>query len=153
MCVRCPVCENDETKVVDSRAVDDGDVIRRRRHCSRCEGRFTTFERTEPVAIIVVKRSGKRQPFDRDKIAQGLSLAAKGRPIEPVVVESLVDEIEDAARALGGHVTSEWVGVAVLDRLRNIDPVACLRFASVYKGFTDIGDFEREMRLIKLDAV
>lgn len=151
--MRCPVCENDETKVVDSRAVDDGDVIRRRRHCSRCEGRFTTFERTEPVAIIVVKRSGKRQPFDRDKIAQGLSLAAKGRPIEPVVVESLVDEIEDAARALGGHVTSEWVGVAVLDRLRNIDPVACLRFASVYKGFTDIGDFEREMRLIKLDAV
>lgn len=151
--MRCPVCENDETKVVDSRAVDDGDVIRRRRHCSRCEGRFTTFERTEPVAIVVVKRSGKRQPFDRDKIAQGLSLAAKGRPIEPVVVESLVDEIEDAARALGGHVTSEWVGVAVLDRLRNIDPVACLRFASVYKGFTDIGDFEREMRLIKLDAV
>ena len=120
--------------------------------CCGCEGRFTTFERTEPVAIVVIKRSGGREPFEREKIVQGVSMAAKGRPLDPDVVEGLVDEIEDAARGHGGEVTSEWLGVAVLDRLRQIDPVTCLRFASVYKDFTDIGDFEREMRLIKLDT-
>jgi transcriptional repressor NrdR len=151
--VRCPGCGNDETKVVDSRSVEDGSVIRRRRLCCGCERRFTTFERSEPVAIVVVKRSEVREPFAREKIVQGVSLAAKGRGIEPEVVEALVDEIEDEARLHGGDVTTEWLGVAVLDRLRAIDPVTCLRFASVYKDFTDIGDFEREMRLIKLDTV
>ena len=101
---------------------------------------------------MVVKRSEEREPFEREKIVQGVSMAAKGRPIEPEVVETMVDEIEDEARAHGGEVSSEWLGVAVLDRLRRIDPVTCLRFASVYKDFADIGDFEREMRLIKLDA-
>lgn len=151
--MRCPGCGNDDTKVVDSRSVEDGAVIRRRRLCCTCERRFTTFERAEPVAIVVVKRSDHREPFEREKIVQGVSMAAKGRPIEADVVETLVDEIEDEARTHGGEVTSEWLGVAVLDRLREIDPVTCLRFASVYKDFTEIGDFEREMRLIKLDAV
>ena len=100
---------------------------------------------------MVVKRIGEREPFDGQKIRHGLSLAAKGRPISEETFDSLVDEIEEQARAVGAEVTSEWVGLAVLDRLRAIDQVACLRFASVYKGFTDIGDFEREVRLIKLD--
>lgn len=102
---------------------------------------------------MVVKRSGGREPFNGQKVLRGLASAAKGRPIDPDQFEVLVDEVEDAARAEGGEVTSEWVGLAVLERLRAIDQVACLRFASVYKGFTEIGDFEREVRLIKLDAV
>lgn len=126
-------------------------MIRRRRACVSCPNRFTTFERREVAPLVVVKRDGERQPFDGQKILHGLALAAKGRPINPETFDCLVDEIEEAARNVGGEVSSEWVGVAVLERLRSIDQVACLRFASVYKGFTDIGDFEREVRLIKLD--
>jgi transcriptional repressor NrdR len=148
--VRCPACGNDETKVIDSRTVDDSAVIRRRRACSQCAGRFTTFERAELIPLMVVKRSGHREQFDRHKIVGGLTLAAKGRPIDAEVFEAMADDIEERARTGGGEVSSEWVGLAVLDRLRHIDHVACLRFASVYKGFTDIGDFEREVSLIKL---
>lgn len=129
--------------------MDGGSGTRRRRACERCAGRFTTFERAEIVPLVVVKRSGGRQPFDGQKILKGLALAAKGRPIDAGVFDTLVEEIEDQARFEGSEVTSEWVGLAVLDRLRTIDQVACLRFASVYKGFTDISDFEREVRLIK----
>ncbi len=100
---------------------------------------------------MVAKRSGGTETFDREKIIHGVASAAKGRSIEPEVMERLVDGVEDAARMEGGEVTSEWVGLAVLDRLREVDHVTCLRFASVYKGFTDIGDFEREVRLIKFD--
>ena len=103
--------------------------------------------------LVVVKRSGEREPFDAQKILQGLASASPGVPAEAEVFEALVDEIEEQARIEGPEVTSEWVGLAVLDRLRAIDPVACLRFASVYKGFTDISDFEREARLIKRESV
>lgn len=149
--MRCPSCGDDDTKVVDSRAIEEGTVIRRRRLCGDCNGRFTTFERCEVVPLQVVKRSGEKEPFDRAKIVRGLASASKGLSIEAEVFEDLVDSVEDAARLEGRDLTSEWVGLAVLERLSDIDPVACLRFASVYKGFTDIGDFEREMRLIKLD--
>lgn len=100
---------------------------------------------------MVTKRNGQREPFDGEKIRYGLSLAAKGRPISPETFVMLVDAIEEQARTVGPGLTSEWVGLAVLDRLRRIDEVTCLRFASVYKGFTDVADFEREVRLIKLD--
>ncbi len=100
---------------------------------------------------MVVKRSGTREPFDRVKIVHGLELAAKGRPIGSERIGLLVDEIEDQARAAGGEVTSEWVGLAVLERLKAVDAVAWLRFASVYKDFSNIDDFEREARLIKLE--
>lgn len=149
--VRCPVCTNGETKVVDSRATDD-DAIRRRRVCTSCEARFTTYERYEIAPIVVIKRSGRREEFDPAKIVRGLAMASKGRPITADQVEVLTAEVQDEARATMGEVTSEWVGRAVLDRLRVLDPVACLRFASVYKGFDDLGDFEREARLIKLDG-
>lgn len=149
--VRCPTCGSDDTKVVDSRSVEDGAVIRRRRACAACPNRFTTYERPEIAPLVVVKRDGERQPFDGQKILHGMASAAKGRPISAEAFESLVDSVEEAARNVGGEVTSEWVGLFVLDRLRSLDQVACLRFASVYKGFTEIGDFEREVRLIKLD--
>ena len=100
---------------------------------------------------MVAKRSGGTETFDRDKIIHGLVSAAKGRPIEPDVMETLADGVEEAARGEGGEVTSEWVGLAVLERLREVDHVTALRFASVYKGFTEIDDFEREVRLIKFD--
>jgi transcriptional repressor NrdR len=102
---------------------------------------------------MVVKRSGERQPFDGQKILKGLASAAKGVPVSTEDLELLVDQVEERARVEGPEVTSEWVGLAVLDRLRAVDQVACLRFASVYKGFTEIGDFEREMRLIKRESV
>jgi transcriptional repressor NrdR len=143
--VRCPRCDVDDDKVVDSRAADDGSAIRRRRQCLACGHRFTTYERIEEVPIAVVKRSGGREPFERTKIVGGVLQAAKYRPLTDEQVEAVAAEIEEELR-LGGvvEVTSEELGVAVLDRLRGLDPIVYLRFASVYKGFDDPADFERE---------
>ncbi len=145
----CPVCHADDTRVVDSRGADDGAAIRRRRYCNQCDRRFTTFERIEEQPLVVTKRSGARQPFCRDKIIHGLESACKGRPIDSSLLVAVAGDIEDAARIAGGEVTSAWVGLTALELLRAVDPVAALRFASVYKGFTDVDDFEREMTLIK----
>lgn len=150
--VHCPICRQDNTRVIDSRSADDGAAIRRRRECVTCERRFNTFERVEEAPVVVIKRSGVREPFDGDKVVGGLLAASKGRPVSTADFERLVRDVELAAKAEGGDVTSEWVGLSVLDRLRDLDEVACLRFASVYKSFTDIGDFEREARLIKHDG-
>ncbi len=147
--MRCPACENGDTKVVDSRAAEDGEVIRRRRECVGCRYRFTTFERVEEVPLSVLKRSGECQPFDGARIVHGLCSAAKGRPVTEEQFELLAREVEEEMRSIGGPVTSERVGLAVLNRLRAIDQIAALRFASVYKGFTEVADFERELRLIK----
>ena len=150
--VLCPICQRADTKVIDSRSADAGTAIRRRRECTACERRFNTFERIEEAPIVVIKRSGAREPFDGEKISGGLVAASKGRPVALADFESLICGVEEEARLSGGDVTSEWVGLAVLDRLRQLDEVAYLRFASVYKSFNDIGDFEREARLIKLEA-
>ena len=150
--MRCPGCGSFDDKVVDSRQADDGSSIRRRRACIDCGRRFTTFERLEESALIVVKRSGDREPFDRDKVAVGIRLAAKGRPIEADgggSLDELITAIEDAVRVEGGpEVSSEAVGKAVLEQLREADPVAAVRFASVYLGFDDLSDFEREVTLL-----
>lgn len=150
--MRCPGCGSFDDKVVDSRQADDGSSIRRRRACIDCGRRFTTFERLEESALIVVKRSGDREPFDRDKVAVGIRLAAKGRPIEADgggSLDELITAIEDAVRVEGGpEVSSEAVGKAVLEQLRQADPVAAVRFASVYLGFDDLSDFEREVTLL-----
>lgn len=150
--VLCPICQVADTKVIDSRAAEDGAAIRRRRECTECERRFNTFERIEEAPVVVVKQSGVREPFDGAKIHRGLVAACKGRPISTADFDALVCAVEDEARLIGGDVTSEWVGLAVLDRLRHLDEVAYLRFASVYKSFTDIADFEREARLIKRES-
>ena len=149
LAVRCPSCARDDDKVVDSRANDDGSSIRRRRECLACGHRFTTFERCEEVPLLVLKRSGDRVPFDRTKVESGIRAAAKGRPIDDVQASELAREVEDSLRLLGVDVTSEEVGLAVLDRLRDVDEVAYVRFASVYKGFDDAADFQRELRLLK----
>ncbi len=146
--MRCPACGSLDDKVVDSRQADEGDAIRRRRECLACSRRFTTFERLEESALIVVKRSGHREPFDRAKIVEGLRAAAKNRPVDDEQLEALAADAEESVRLDGPEVTSQQLGLAVLDRLRALDEVAYLRFASVYKGFSDVGDFEREVGLL-----
>jgi len=143
--VRCPSCGADDDKVVDSRAADDGVAIRRRRQCLSCAARFTTFERVEEVPLFVRKRDGSSEPFDRDKLAAGLGSAAKNR-LDADAVEAIAAEIEEDLRLGGPEVSAEAVGLAVLERLASADEVAYLRFASVYKGFDDAGDFQREAR-------
>ena len=144
--MRCPYCEAEEDKVVDSRVADEGRAIRRRRECLECGRRFTTFERIEESPLLVEKRGGGEESFDRDKIAEGIKRACKNRPVSSEQIGALVEEVEEAVRADGRRrIPSSDIGREVLDRLRMLDEVAYLRFASVYKGFQELTDFEREL--------
>ena len=149
--MRCPSCSSLDDKVVDSRQADDGTAIRRRRECLQCGRRFTTFERVDEVPLVVVKRSGEREPFDRLKVIAGLQAACKNRPPSLVQLEAVATEVEEAMRLEGPEVTSGQIGRGVLARLRFVDEVAYVRFASVYKGFDDPSDFEREVGLLMKD--
>ena len=146
--VRCPACSSVDDKVVDSRASEDGSAIRRRRECLVCGGRFTTFERVDEVPLMVVKRSGEREPFSRDKIVAGLRAATKNRPVAPERLDELAAAVEERLRLGGPELASKQIGVAVLERLRELDQVSYLRFLSVYKEFDDPADFEREVILL-----
>jgi transcriptional repressor NrdR len=146
--VRCPACFGTDDKVVDSRTAEEGSAIRRRRECLVCGHRFTTFERLEELPVVVVKRSGDRMPFDPARVEAGIMAAAKGRPVAAAQLEALVGEIEEEVRLEGGEVSTECIGRIVLDRLRVLDEVTYLRFASVYKGFDGVADFERELRAL-----
>jgi transcriptional repressor NrdR len=150
--VRCPACAHLDDKVVDSRANDDGTAIRRRRECLECGFRFTTFERHEEAPLLVVKRSGAQVPFDRSKLEAGIRAAAKGRPVDDEAIATLAGSVEEQLRVVGGEISSEQIGRAVLEQLAPLDQVAYLRFASVYKGFDDAADFQREVRLLKDSA-
>jgi transcriptional repressor NrdR len=146
--VRCPWCGESRDKVVDSREVDRGAAVRRRRECLACGRRFTTFERFDESVLWVVKRSGQREPFLRAKIVQGVRAATKNRPVDEAAMEAVAAGVEAFLRASGPEVSSQQIGLAVLDRLRELDDVSYLRFASVYKGFEGIGDFQREAGLL-----
>jgi transcriptional repressor NrdR len=146
--MRCPACSSLDDRVVDSRLAEEGSVIRRRRECLTCGRRFTTYERLEDVVLTVIKRSGQPQPFDRAKIVAGVKAAAKNRPIGAEQLDALALDVEERLRLEGQDVTSQQVGRAVLEHLRALDEVAYVRFASVYKGFTDVGDFEKEVGLL-----
>lgn len=145
--MRCPHCRSlDRDRVIDSRTADGGAAIRRRRQCEACGQRFTTFERPEAVTLTILKRSGEEVAYERDKVISGLERACVNRPVDPAEIERVADEVEELVRASGGRpVPSQEVGLAILDRLREIDEVAYVRFASVYKDFQEIGDFEREL--------
>ncbi len=143
--MQCPWCNADDDKVVDSRPADGGASIRRRRECLGCGRRFTTYERIEDVGLIVVKRDGTREPFDRDKLEAGIRKAFAGNPVPNHAIEQLVDRIQGRLRRKGPQVTSKQVGAEVLAALQRADQVAYLRFASVYKDFQQIADFEREL--------
>lgn len=134
--------------MVDSRLADDGAAIRRRRECLGCGRRFTTFERVDEVPLWVQKRSGQREPFDREKVIAGVRAACKNRPVTDEQLNELAQEVEDRLRSAGTELTSQHVGVAVLEQLRALDEVAYVRFASVYKGFEKVGDFQREVGLL-----
>ncbi len=146
--VRCPFCSADDDRVVDSRLAEDGVAIRRRRECNNCSQRYTTFERIEETGLFVVKRSGEREPFAREKVLAGVRAAAKNRPIDDDVLEALVVGVEESMRLLNRDVTSEEVGMATLEALRDVDDVVYVRFASVYKGFSDTEDFAREIGML-----
>ena len=146
--MRCPTCAHFDDKVVYSRQSDDGEAVRRRRECLACGARFTTFERLELVPMVVVKRSGDRVPFEQNKINEGIAAAAKGRPIEEETILLTAAAIAEELRLVGPEVTSEQVGFAVLEHLRDLDHVAYMRFVSVYKGFDDAADFQREITLL-----
>lgn len=146
--MRCPWCQSVDDKVVDSRLGEDGAAIRRRRECLACGRRFTTYERLEQAPLWVTKRGGDREPFDRGKVIAGLRAATKNRPVTPEQLDDVSQQVEDALREVGAEVASQQIGVAVLERLRDLDEVAYLRFASVYKGFEGIDDFRREVGLL-----
>lgn len=150
--VHCPSCSFDDTKVIDSRVSEEGTAVRRRRSCLRCEYRFTTYERLEELPLIVVKRGGDRQPFNRQKMMAGMLAAVKGRSVDEAQIEVIAERIEDSFRQRGTEVTSNDVGLAVLDELRVLDEVAYMRFASVYKNFDDAADFRRELALLEKHA-
>jgi len=146
--MRCPWCSADDDRVVDSRLSEEGAAIRRRRECLGCGRRFTTFERVEEQPLWVVKRSGQREPFDRAKLVAGVRAACKNRPVTDDALQELAQQVEEALRVVSSEPTSEQVGVAVLEQLKGVDGVAYVRFASVYKGFEELGDFQREVGLL-----
>ncbi len=146
--MRCPGCAHLDDRVIDSRQADDGAAIRRRRECMACGRRFTTFERLEEAPLVVTKRSGSGQPFARAKLVAGMRAAAKNRPVTDDQLETVAAEIEEQARLQGPEVSSAELGRMVLERLRLLDEVAYLRFASVYKVFEEPGDFQRELGLL-----
>ena len=149
--MNCPFCRVSDSRVIDSRTTDDGAAIRRRRECSACGRRFSTVE---TASLSVLKRSGVAEPFNRKKIVLGLKKACQGRGVDDDAIEILVKKVEDAIRGTGqAEVKSEEVGLAILAPLRELDEIAYLRFASVYRGYSSLDDFEQEIaRLREEDA-
>jgi transcriptional repressor NrdR len=144
--MRCPQCGERDTRVVDSRDLDDSATIRRRRECNACATRFTTYERMEAARLVIVKRDGTRQEFDRDKLAAGLRKALTRRPVPDGAAEQAADEIEAELRSAGAtEIPSSRVGAMAMDQLRGIDQIAYIRFASVYQSFEDLEDLKREV--------
>jgi transcriptional repressor NrdR len=140
--MRCPFCQNEDTQVKDSRPAEDGAAIRRRRQCDKCGSRFTTFERAQLRELIVSKRSGRRVPFDREKLSRSLQIALRKRPIEDEQVEQMISGIVRKLESQGeSEVRSETIGEMVMEALANLDPVAYVRYASVYRDFREASDF------------
>lgn len=145
--MRCPYCHNPETSVLDSRDSEDLATIRRRRECLRCQKRFTTYERIENIDLVVIKKDGRRESFDRNKLLGGVLKACEKRPISRELIESIVDKVELELRNLDStEIPSQKIGELVMRKLRALDKVAYIRFASVYRQFADIESFEKELK-------
>jgi transcriptional repressor NrdR len=148
--MRCPFCGHDETKVVDSRVSESQDAIRRRRECLSCAQRFTTYERREEVPLTVVKKDGSREPFDRMKLFKGLAVATTKRDVTAEQIEALLDDVEaELHNTFKYEISTKQLGDMVLMRLKQLDKVAYVRFASVYKEFSDLDEFTRELKNLK----
>ena len=144
--MKCPYCGFEESKVIDSRPTDEGEKIRRRRECLNCTKRFTTYEQIESLPIMVIKKDKTRETFNRDKLLTGMLRACEKRPVSIDQMESMIDEIETTIQnTLDREVTSEKIGELVMDKLKDVDEVAYVRFASVYRQFKDIGTFMNEL--------
>ena len=145
--MRCPYCNHPETKVIDKRNNDAGDVIRRRRECLKCKKRFTTYERVEDLNLIVIKKDKRRERFDRNKLLNGILKACEKRPIPIEKIEKMVDEIESELRKQKEtEIPSKLIGKLVMEKLKKLDKVAYIRFASVYREFKDVGEFVKEVK-------
>ncbi|HET7434927.1 MAG TPA: transcriptional regulator NrdR [Thermoanaerobaculia bacterium] len=148
--MRCPFCANLEDRVVDSRESREGDVIRRRRECTACERRFTSYEKIEVPTFQVVKRDERREPFDREKLMRGLQIACRKRPVPQAQLDGIADAIESRMQESGEReISSQDLGTMVMDRLRDLDPVAYVRFASVYRRFEDVDAFVKELHKLR----
>lgn len=144
--MRCPYCENQDTKVIDSRHTEDGHAIRRRRECDSCGKRFTTYEKVEEMILMVIKKDGRREAFDRNKIMSGIVKACEKRPVAMAEIEKVVDDIERGLNnMMEKEVESTFIGELIMEQLRKLDEVAYVRFASVYRQFTDINTFVAEI--------
>ncbi len=145
--MKCPLCGYADTRVIDSRLGKEGNSIRRRRECTQCERRFTTFERVEDMLPLIVKKDGRRQPFDRKKIIAGIQRACEKRPVSIATIEKIVDNLERQLQETGDReIESSVIGQAVMDALHDLDQVAYVRFASVYRQFKDINEFMAELK-------
>ena len=145
--MKCPYCSYEESKVIDSRPVEEGNSIRRRRECLKCGERFTTYEKIEHISLVVVKKDGTREQFDREKLLSGLLRACQKRPVSVEQLEILVDDVETIlSNSLEREVTSHYIGELVMTRLKKIDEVSYVRFASVYRQFKDINTFMEELK-------
>jgi transcriptional repressor NrdR len=151
--MRCPFCGSEDSQVKDSRPSDENSAIRRRRICSDCGGRFTTFERVQLRDLIVVKKSGRKVPFNRDKLSRSIEVALRKRPVEPERIERLVTGLVRQLESSGEtEITSAEIGELVIAALRELDPVAYVRFASVYRDFRDTADFQAVLRELASDV-
>ena len=144
--MRCPFCDNEDSKVIDSRPSDEGRAIRRRRECEKCGKRFTTYEKVEATILMIIKKDGSREAFDRDKLMSGIIKACEKRPVSMDDIEKVVNEIERGLNNLmQKEVQSTFIGELVMDQLKELDEVAYVRFASVYRQFTDVNTFIKEI--------
>ena len=149
--MKCPFCENIEDKVLESREIDDGKAVRRRRECTSCRGRFTSYERVEEKPVLVIKRDGRREQFSREKILNGIFRACEKRPVSGETIEEMVDEIErEIHREAGREVLSSKLGALVMEKLQTVDKIAYIRFASVYRKFEDLSEFVKEVKEITI---
>ncbi|WIV11231.1 transcriptional regulator NrdR [Proteiniborus sp. MB09-C3] len=147
--MRCPYCDYYESKVVDSRPTDEGQAIRRRRECIKCNKRFTTYEKIEDIPLVVIKKDGNRQSYNRNKLLNGIIRACEKRPVSMKAIEDMVDEIEKTLfNSMEREITTDLIGEMVMNRLKNIDEVAYVRFASVYRQFKDLNTFMDELKKI-----
>lgn len=144
--MKCPFCDNQDTKVIDSRQTDEGQAIRRRRECEQCNKRFTTYEKIEEMTLMVVKKDGRREPFDRGKVLSGIIKACEKRPVSMDEIERIVNEIERGLNnTMEKEIASSLVGELIMEKLKDVDEVAYVRFASVYRQFTDVNTFVAEV--------
>lgn len=151
--MKCPFCDNDDTKVIDSRPTEEGHAIRRRRGCDKCNRRFTTYEKVEETILMVVKKDGRREAFDRSKLLNGIIKACEKRPVSMAQMEGIVSEIEkNISSSMEKEVESYDIGEMIMNQLKDVDEVAYVRFASVYRQFTDVNTFVKEIeKLIGTD--